>query len=112
MDRQFVTAPMPAGVTIASIYSGGIGNYEFSIPLTLLGAAVGNTIGLQYQATDNPSGWKYNFYPDIPGGVTPIYTSLRVEVDGLYAPYLLIPEPATICLLGLGGLALLRKRKK
>jgi hypothetical protein len=109
-SRNFVAAPMPVDVTIASSYAGGIGNYEFAIPLSLLSAIVGDTIGLEYQATDNPSGWQYNFYPDIPGGVTPVFTNLWVETDGLYAPYQIIPEPTTICLLGLGGLALLRKK--
>lgn len=91
LDRHFVTAAMPEGVEIASSYDevNGIGVYEFKIPLTVIGSVSGDTIGLEFQATDNPAGWCYNFYPDMPGEITPIYTSLRVEVDGLYAPLLI-----------------------
>jgi hypothetical protein len=90
-DRQFVTADMPEGVEIASSYNveNGVGVYEFKIPLTVINSKPGDTIGLEFQATDDIGGWKYNFYPDIPGEITPIYTSLRVEVDGLYAPLLI-----------------------
>lgn len=92
-NRKFVTDTLPEGVEIASSYDegNGIGVYEFKIPLTVFGSNPGDTIGLEFQATDNPGGWNYNFYPDVPGDITPIYTSLRVEVDGLYAPLNLIP---------------------
>lgn len=50
-----------------------------------------------------------------PGGTTLVYGAAKFfdgpEEQSAYGAYALTPEPATICLLGLGGLALLRKRK-
>lgn len=49
------------------------------------------------------------------GGTTLAYGAAKFfdgpEEQNAYGAYALTPEPATICLLGLGGLALLRKRR-
>jgi len=91
--------------------------YELMIPLSAIGASLGDTIGLkiqarggQYTSTTDPQ--VVNFFPDMPDGITPVRSDTRVEVAGNFAQVTLIPEPATICLLGLGGLALLKKRSR
>ena len=54
---------------------------------------------------------EYGTYPDALVAKAGQLT-IEGELQGAYPSCTVIPEPATICLFGLGGLALLRKRKR
>jgi hypothetical protein len=67
--------------------------YELMIPLTAIGASLGDTIGLKIQARDSdyPAFQYVNFFPDMPDGITPIRSDTRVEVEGNFCQVTLIP---------------------
>lgn len=90
-------------------------DYEMLIPLAALGAAWGDTIGIKIQArtgqsTSQTDPQLTNFYPDMPDGITSVRADTRVEYPDNFAQVTIVPEPATLLLLGMGGL-LLRKRR-
>jgi hypothetical protein len=82
-----------------AVAAGSLYNFNLSIPGT---AALGDTFTVDF-ATGTPT---------IGGGMPP-YGLLQdgAAPTGTTALVITIPEPATIALLGLGGLVLLRKRK-
>ena len=70
--------------------------YELMIPLTAISASLGDTIGLKIQArggqyTSETDPQVVNFFPDMPGGITPVRSDTRVEVEGNFAQILLTP---------------------
>ena len=90
--------------------------YELMIPLAAIGASYGDTIGLKVQArggqyTSATDPQVVNFFPDMPDGITSIRADTRVEYPGNFA-HVVIPEPATICMLALGSLVFVRGTKR
>lgn len=91
------------GVVTARTITGTNRCYELKIPLAAISAEMGDTIGLKIQAR----GGQYlsitdpqvvNYYPDMPGGITPIRSDTRVEVEGNFYHLTLTPpnEPPVV----------------
>ena len=73
--------------------------YELKIPLDAISASLGDTIGLKIQArggqyTSETDPQVVNYFPDMPGGITPIRADTRVEVEGNF--YLTPPPPIEV----------------
>ncbi|MBA7576602.1 hypothetical protein ES708_18443 [subsurface metagenome] len=82
-DRIYETAPLPDGVLVAESHTSEHRYCELKIPLEMIGAQPGDIIGLKVQASEKMDGdWQFNYYPDMPSGITSIRPSLRVEVEG------------------------------
>jgi hypothetical protein len=103
--------PLPTGAAFASILGGGHLYYELQVPLSVLGASPGDTLKYLTHVRDfkNSSivgdpATATNYHPEAYSWSP--YSALQTYGGDLT----LIPEPATICLLGLGGL-FLRRRK-
>lgn len=69
--------------------------YSFTVPLSIIPASPGDTIGLKIFARDTGSGApktdSLNFYPDVPPGTSPVYSDTRVTVPGNYE-HIVIPS--------------------
>ena len=97
------------GVLTARNITGTNRYYELEIPLAAIGASLGDTIGLKIQArggqyTSQTDPQVVNFFPDMPGGITPIRADTRVEVPGNFDQVTIVPIPGAI-LLGMLGLS-------
>lgn len=100
------------GVTLST--SSGYGNNGWGL------VEPSGVIGSNF--VDMPDAWTiYNGDIDIPVGVSEFYLTIAESIDykttwgmslnAYDATVVAVPEPATICLLGLGGLSMLRKRR-
>lgn len=87
---------LPAGLQSATIYSGGTRITEWQLPLS---SSAGDIL-LVGGAVDVGDGSSYAY---------PI--GLVWNTASTFVPITVVPEPATVALLGLGALSLLRRRK-
>jgi hypothetical protein len=100
------TTTLPTGVNLT--YTATTDGLDWSgvIPFDVLGISSGDTVGYMFSARIKVGTDKYvDGYPETVYGYTPGW-DLRD-----YAT-VVVPEPATMCLLGLGGVALLIRRRR
>jgi hypothetical protein len=104
--------PLPTGAAFASILGGGHLYYELQVPLSVLGASPGDTLKYLMHVRD----FKNNSIPDDPATTTnyhpEAYSWSPYGALQTYGGNLIIPEPATMALVALGGIGMLVSRKR
>jgi len=94
------------GGDFASVLGGGHLYYELQVPLSVLGASPGDTLKYLTHVRDfSGSPTVTNYHPEAYSWSP--YSALQTYGGDLT----LVPEPATIGLLGLGALSLLRRKR-
>jgi len=104
------TAPLPADVTFSQAVNGDDFVYAVSMSYAVLGIGDTDTFSVQIKARDFNDDFVQS-YSGFTGfnGLYSSYNGLYITDTGLLS--VTVPEPTTICLLGLGALSLLRRRK-